>query len=144
MSLLSFSMHVTSEDSKTLYPDNKPWSFTVVPPYPLDFYGEWRCRVVALFSEIDTGFTQPLCVHAMLDCVKPCIAYGSQVRIVATMPLKTEGQNKLTVSYPISREGAKLDVETIHRIKVDLVNHTLREHCTKISKAVLVLNFEQM
>ena len=142
MSPHKFTMHLTSEDSINAYPENKPWSFYVIPPYTLNFYGEWVCSVQGVFCEVETHFEKPLCFHVLLDCVSPSIAYGRQVRICATTSLPAPTSNtRIIESSPIAREGPRVEAEKVHRIKVDLVKNSLLQHCTDIKKAVVVLQF---
>ena len=136
-------MHMTSEDSSSLYPGNKPWCFYVVPPYPIDLHGHWVCSVEGLFCEVGQSFTQPLCFHVLVDCVSPCIAYGRQVRICATMNLRTLGESYIAHSTPIGSAGSRVDVDRVQRIKVELVKNSSLEHCEGIEKAVVVLRFSQ-
>ncbi len=141
MSAYTFTMHVTSEDSKTLHTGNKPYSFYVIPPYPLQFVGDWKCCVECVFCEVERPFTQPLCMHVILDCVEPCIAYGQHLRIAATSELKQSGSSHMLTSTPIGKEGVKVDTELVDRIKVDLVDNTLDNHLSQIKKAILLLRF---
>ena len=59
MSRYSFTMHITSNDSKHVFNENKPWLFHVVPPYALQFPGRWTCTVESLFCEVDESYSKP-------------------------------------------------------------------------------------
>ncbi len=143
MSSYSFTMHVSWEDSIKLHTTNKPYSFYVIPPYPLQFVGEWKCCVESVFCEVDRTFTQPLCMHVMLDCVEPCIAYGQHLRIAATSELKQSGNSYIVTCAPIGKQGVKVETELVDRIKVDLVYNTLQNHLSQIKKAILLLRFSR-
>ena len=134
-------MHVTSDDSKTVYAGNKPYNFYVIPPYPLQFVREWKCCVEGVFCEIETTLTQPLCMHVMLDCVEPCIAYGQHLRIAATSELKQTGNSHILTSTAIGKQGVKVETEFIDRIKVDLVDNTVKNHLSQIKKAIVLIRF---
>ncbi len=137
----SVAMCISSEDCKEACVDNKPWSFFVIPPYPLIFQGKWSCSVESLFCEVDDTFVQPLCCHIVIDFVKPCIAYNYELRIAATLHLKKDGDSHIVQSSPVGKGKANIDLESVQKFKVQIVTDRVAEDCTYIKKAIILLRF---
>ncbi len=137
----SVGMCISSDDCKDVCTDNKPWSFFVIPPYPLIFQGKWSCSVESVFCEVDGTFVQPLCCHVLIDFVAPRIAYNTELRIAATLQLKTDGNSSIIQSSPVGRGRAKVDLESVHKFQVQLVTDKVSQHCTYVKKTIILLRF---
>ena len=140
----SFTIHISNSDSSSLYGENTPHSFRVELPYPVRLPGLWVCSVEGIYANsTELGdINAPTCLHAVLDFVRPSIAYGCEIRIGATFPY--EGKTGNIFFTPSTEFSVKVDRKVIHTIKVDIMTDRLSPFDDLSGNTILILKFRSV
>ncbi len=140
----SFCIHVCSGDSKNIRSGNTASSFHVDLPYPIHFNGRWSCEVEAAYCFPEKTRKTILCMHILVDFIKPTIAYGTQLRILSTFPYKESNSGTVTYLKPVECHPAVIDTHLIQTFHVEIVTNKL-ELCDFLEgDTVLSLRFSEI
>ena len=139
--MLEFTICVSSTDCSDLYSNNTPYSFVVELPYPINLPGNWRCNLDALYCNPHEEPPYPLCIHVLLDFVKPSLIYNSELPVIATLAYVIPQPKILSAFIPPFERSVPVNRQIVKRFQVDILDTDLQPCKFLAEKTIINLKF---